>query len=57
MRKSVSVCIVLAVLIAFVTPAFGASRPKLTLAETWDDGIAEAKARSVPIVFIWPERG
>jgi hypothetical protein len=57
MRKAVSVCIVLTLLIAVATPAFAASRPELTYAQTWDDGIAEAKARKVPVVLIWPERG
>lgn len=30
---------------------------KLTLAKTWEGAFAEAKAREVPLILIWPERG
>jgi len=56
-RKFIFACALLTAF-ALTNPAnSGGKPPELTFAETWDDGLAEAAARNVPVLFLWPQRG
>ncbi|MHC4662566.1 MAG: hypothetical protein ACYS8W_12835 [Planctomycetota bacterium] len=60
MKRLVLVSVVLALFIALVAPVHGGLKRDevpITFAETYNGGLAEAKARGVPAIVIWPERG